>query len=204
VGKLQEFSITSKEDIIMISKVLLILLFFSLNFMYSGSTDFAIAGNANAGNTKDVTVVNDSSNPVPVTGDVEVVSKIEPILLKKTISCSSTTGFCGAYIYSVPEGKRLTLEFVSCYAFLKEGEAIQCSIGVCSRTDTGTTLYYYYLPMSQPVLPPAPAGTQIGIGQQVKLYSSCDVYANVGVRGSTDPRVEDLYVTLSGYLENIP
>jgi hypothetical protein len=76
-----------------------------------------------------VTVVNGPTNPVPVTGIVGVTKTIDPVrvLVKENIPAGRVNNRFEDF-YTVPDGKRLVVEHLSCGMLLQTPDTLNCGI----------------------------------------------------------------------------
>jgi hypothetical protein len=169
-----------------------------------GTANVNIEGtpNVNIEGTPDVNVVNDSSNPVPI---VDVTSSRELIMIEEK-DCTAQGGHvlnsnygCFVHMYEVPEGKRLTIEYFSCAAHLKNGETIACYLETCEGR--------VYIPNTP--IPPIIMNNLKGLrtsGQKVKMYTWPDwgCFVNAWGYPSNFDEIRDVNIQfyLTGYLED--
>jgi hypothetical protein len=171
-----------------------------------GTANVNIEGtpNVNIQGTPNVNVVNDSSNPVPVIGQVEVTSQKEPVFIQINISNCSFVDGCGTvHEYKVPEGKKLTIEYFSCKSWLGNGEAISCYVRPTFLQGQATFGEDFFI-QPIPVINTNMVNKLVGTGQQVKI-SAISYSVDVGFSKLNFPnayRAVDAVFTLSGYLED--
>ena len=163
-----------------------------------------VSGSVSIQGTPNVNVVNDAFHPVPVTGQVDVTSQREPTAFAEVIDCSDNSG-CISDIYSVPEGKRLTIEYFSCNAWLFGGQSVSCYIRTCTGPGNVNNFHIPPTPIAPEMQPPIYGS--VGIGQKVKIYATeslCPV--QVGFYKVNFPHAVMTPITfnVSGYLEDIP
>ena len=141
-----------------------------------------------------VTVVNQSTNPVPVTGIVSVTRNIVPVRLydNQTVEPGNTVARFSEF-YTVPAGKRLIVEHISCSFAVYAPDAVSCGIEEALRE-----------------LSTSSVSTPVGTGQ-FGVHSSGGVRVIFGPGESfnaivnweaAQPGRPGAFFALSGYLED--
>jgi len=125
-----------------------------------------------------VEVVNAPSSPVPV----DIVKKTEPMNIQQ--QNSETIGDGGdvgvAFMYHVPLGKRLVIEYYSCHGTLPEGQNFLFGLyiatsGILEPDMIKGEHYLTSTAFAPPGLPPA-NNTRVAAGQQVRIYVDPGLY----------------------------
>jgi hypothetical protein len=171
----------------------------NVNIEAEGTPDVSIKG------TPDVNVVNDSSSPVPIIGQVEVTSQKEMVLFQE-IGGNCSALYCGIpFAYVVPAGKMLTIEYFSCSSLLQHGEALSCYITIASNDLPVKS--FYIQPTPEINVEDAVYYGKMGTGQQVKIYAPPLTNVSVHARKIDTPgegRIPSHVLwSFSGYLEDV-
>jgi hypothetical protein len=179
-------------------KKMVSLITIALGLMIAGAPTFAEK-------PKEVVIVNGESSPVSVSGKVTLtgtatVALPKLIRMQFTGNCS-TTGQpdCGKYVYDVPTGRRLVIEYFSCTAQVDTGQSLVCALYTGSIKSNGILQLPHFLPST----PPAGRFQSVSAGQQVMVFS--DPGTTIGFSATVNGS-QSLYVnySLSGYLEDVP
>ena len=143
-----------------------------------------------------VTVVNPQANPVPVTGTVEVTKRSTiPVRLFASPGVDvGQTFFRLANFYTIPAGKRLIVEHLSCALFLYPPDSLGCAI-----EDGFSALYIS--PAS--TLPDSITPMVVSTGQAIKVIFEAGESFNLIARWvQPNPGMPGIFFGLSGYLED--
>ncbi len=143
-----------------------------------------------------VTVVNTPTNPVPVTGTVEVTKRsIIPVRVYASPDVPiGQTFFRLANFYTVPAGKRLIVEHLSCALFLYPRDSLSCAI------EDGINALYIS-PAS--TLPDSTTPMVVSTGQAIKVIFEQGESFNLIARWvQPNPGIPGIFFGLSGYLED--
>ena len=141
-----------------------------------------------------VTVVNQPTNPVPVTGIVSVNRNIDPVRLydAKPVPPGDTIARFSDF-YTVPTGKRLIVEYLSCSFTVHAPDAVSCAI------EEGSL----FLATSSVSTPAAQGQFTIRSGDAVRAIFGPGETFRVTVKWSAgQPGEPNVFVALSGYLED--
>jgi hypothetical protein len=140
----------------------------------------------------DVNVVN-----TPNVRDADSPAR-QPVQAGKTCSADNVVG-CQANIYTVPQGKRLIIEFASMDANINVGQVAQLEV----QTTVGGELVVHRFPTTQPAVAFSGQGSAT-LGQQVRLYAEAgDIVILSGIRNiTTGPAL--FRFTISGHLVDVP
>ncbi len=154
-----------------------------------------------------VTVVNTPSNPIPVSGGVNVVGGVNVTVTNDTVpvqKCARFTINDGsldyiASIYTVPQGQRLTVEYFSCKAGPPAGQKMMFSV----QTVMNDGAVQHFLPITPAALS-EPREWNVSAGQQVRAYAdpgtNVDAYA---LRSGGFDRDAFVDCCFTGYLQSI-
>lgn len=161
---------------------------------------------------KEVTVVNDQSHPVPITGtvsgtvaitgtpNVNVVKTLEPLHRRASCSILLNAETCSWLIYEVPAGKRLVIEYFSCSSRVQSGESLSCHIDLLQPGQMVAIVNQYL-----PSLPAASVPNQrVSAGQNMKLIVDPEIQVGVGVDRAGNDEQRGVGFAISGYLEDAP
>ncbi len=147
-----------------------------------------------------VTVVNTSTNPVPVNiTNLESPATPFQAQLCRAVADIST---CGSLpdILTVPAGKRLVVEFVNGFCeVLGSTTTLQY---VQLRTAIGSEYANHYFTLT-PVSPPVATGNRYTFTQQTRIYADPETGVGLGLKGD-GPDGRRCYVTISGQLVTAP
>ena len=141
-----------------------------------------------------VTVVNQPTNPVPVTGIVSVNRKIDPVRLydSQTVLAGNTIARFNDF-YTVPTGKRLIVEYLSCSFTMHAPDAVSCAI------EEG----FLFLATSSVSTPASPGQFTIRSGDAVRvIFGPGETFAVAVKWNAAQPGEPAAFVGLSGYLED--
>jgi len=123
---------------------------------------------------------------------------LQPIQASGLCTAQEPNGGCAVEIYTVPEGKRLVIEFVSMLAVVPSGQQASLDIG----TKVNGQFSHFHIPYSQPALGGS-AVAVTNIAQQLRIYA--DPGTTVGVNcASTSSKGATFDISFAGYLVNIP
>jgi hypothetical protein len=166
------------------------------------------------GPTKPVLVVNSPSEPVPVTGTVNVgnlgdgplpVRDVDnparqPVQADAFCDGTGATG-CFTRIFEVPPGKRLVIEYASMQAGIPAGQVALFEIQTLAGGASSSVQHSF--PLSAPSVSGFGGGLT-AVGQQVRVYA--DPGISVGVAGRRNIVAGDarFNFTISGYLVDVP
>jgi hypothetical protein len=145
----------------------------------------------------DVNVVNSSSAPVPVVNINDAQQPIQKWL--GTLQPPNTT-VSQLNLLTVPQGKRLVIEFVSVHGVVPQGQRISnCKL----TTITGNEIFNMYPVMTQ--LPDFVFGdAAFGATQTVKLYADQNTVVRVSFNRSGATGTGSVEASISGYLVDMP
>jgi hypothetical protein len=143
-----------------------------------------------------VTVVNQPTNPVPVTGVVNVTKTIVPVRILETQSVElGVTIARFSDFYTVPAGKRLIVEHLSCSMFLYPPDSLSCGI------DEGFFLAHAISPVATPAGTTSPRS--IAMGQAMKVIFGPGESLDADLKWSTPtPGTPTATLAVAGYLED--
>jgi len=155
-----------------------------------------------------VTVMNTPSNPVPITGTVNIANGSLPQYVSGNVTCTIASGGENATcdLYTVPVGKRLIIEYASCETALGTDDHATCALVTPVDIGGGNfSITTHYLPTIANLV--TKSGTHFSVGQQVKLFAD-SVSANalqveVFIQ-TTSSSSHDVRVSFSGYLVDVP
>ena len=167
-----------------------------------------------------VKVVNTDAEPVPVTGTVSVsnlgssplpVRDVDnparrAVQFQAFLNCSGGGIGCSPAQtpYTVPEGKRLVIEYASMKVTLSEGQSAILGI----LTTLNGELVTHYFPQTQPALAPnpgiSPSGNYVSAGQQVRIYADSGTNVSFQVDRTSNTGTFVIIVSMSGYLVDMP
>lgn len=161
-----------------------------------------VGGTVNIGNSPTVGIspsantvqIGNTTNTPVLVRDVDSNAARQPF--QATTNLVFTSGFNnqGAFIASVPAGKRLVIEYVSMVLLLPTGQKP-------SQAEIVTDNFPHFLIATQQ----GSFGVfdTFSVSQQVRLYADSSVAFNV-VRSANDGVDGSLTATISGYLINVP
>jgi len=177
----------------------------------SSNTLTIAAANALTGVAHDTTLQGDGTqaSPLGVASPLEVRDldnpARQPVQVRLTCSMENPQVAClgNQIIYTVPQGKRLVIEYASMVARVPEGQSVSMLIQVPSSG--GGLAVTHYLPLSAPSHDGVFAGGPFtSIGQQVRAYA--DPGSNVVVNGlrNNGAGAGSYEFSISGHLVDIP
>jgi hypothetical protein len=146
-----------------------------------------------------VTVVNGATNPVPVTGLVAVTRQIEPVRVFNQQSVEPGN-IAARFLdfYTVPAGKRLVVEHLSCSVALRPPDLLMCGIEEAIGNTSHSTAPAY--------TPPGSTASIVAVqtGQTVKVIFNAGENFNVVLHWNNATVGEPgAFAALSGYLEDV-
>ncbi len=123
-----------------------------------------------------VTIKNTSSNPVPVTGDVNVVNLVKLSSERYraiggnpfTIEDGQVSGQTGCMSFTLGIRPQVIIEYFSCSAKAPAGQAVIFGLETARDSDCSAP-FQYYLPVTPAALPSPAGNITLSAGQQVRI-----------------------------------
>jgi hypothetical protein len=166
----------------------------------SGLNVNVVGGSVSVTGTPNVKVTNTASNPVP-TRDVDNPAQ-QPFQQDSVLS--TPDGLLGADdTFTVPDGKRLVIEFVSFQGSWPAGQATtRLFIGVCNSGGGTCQTRFFFAAISQG--PDFGGAALFTASSPTRLYADPGTEVTVSVRRNAATGEGLANVALSGYLVNVP
>jgi hypothetical protein len=145
-----------------------------------------------------VTVVNTTDDPVPVQ---DVNNAMHPVQAKKDFTIIAGNQLKDVALFEVPSGKRLVIEYFSCWSQLVPGSSALFSI----LTEVGSVTVRHYLPLTLPAPSVPLVQSAVAAGQQVRLYANPETKVSVRADILNDAPFDiSNSCQISGYLVDVP
>ncbi len=172
----------------------------------TGPVSATVTGTVGLATGASVFVNNPVGNPVRVR---DVNDAQQPVQANADCTSAAGTIGCGINLYTVPQGKRLVIEYASVSTCSLPGQIAVMSL----LTTVGGSTTSHFVPSTPPA--PSPGSNAIGcngvtpssissFGQQLRIYA--DPSSTIGVEVDRDSNVGNASytVTMSGYLVDVP
>lgn len=159
--------------------------------------------------TREVKVINSPSEPVPVTGTVNVGNLGGDPLPMKDVDNPARQPFQRAIHeftpFIVPTGKRLVIEYVSADVGTSSTscDAFRCKL---KTTVQGTDLVHFFFPELVSTSPSTAASRQFALSQQTRIYADPNTEVTVNFERNGSPCVFGIGtgLSISGHLVDVP